>query len=119
MQLIFNDNGGNCMATIQIRVDDKMKAAADSLFNSLGLDTSTAARIFFTAAIENDGFPFEIRRVKEHAPNAEQKDNTVLHKRRAYEKTMREAAADKAFIARTMETQREFAVADAEVEDAW
>jgi DNA-damage-inducible protein J len=30
------------MATIQIRVDDSIKTAADSLFGSLGLDTSTA-----------------------------------------------------------------------------
>ena len=34
------------MATIQIRVDDGMKWAADSLFTALGLDTSTAVRMF-------------------------------------------------------------------------
>ena len=43
------------MATIQIRVDDNIKAAADSLFSSLGLDTSTAVRMFLSAALLNDG----------------------------------------------------------------
>lgn len=33
--------------TIQVRVDDFLKQSADELFNSLGLDTSTAIRIFF------------------------------------------------------------------------
>jgi DNA-damage-inducible protein J len=34
------------MATIQVRVNDQTKAAVDSLFSSLGLDTSTAVRMF-------------------------------------------------------------------------
>ena len=59
------------MATIQIRIDDSMKAAADSLFGSLGLDTSTAVRMFLSAAIDSDGIPFPIRRGRERTPNAE------------------------------------------------
>jgi DNA-damage-inducible protein J len=50
------------MATIQVRVDDNIKTAADSLFNNLGLDTSTAVRIFLSAAIESDGIPFAVKR---------------------------------------------------------
>ena len=46
------------MATIQIRVDENTKAAADSLFSSLGLDTSTAVRIFLVKALEHNGIPF-------------------------------------------------------------
>ncbi|MCL2192590.1 MAG: type II toxin-antitoxin system RelB/DinJ family antitoxin [Treponema sp.] len=49
------------MATIQVRVDDGTKAAADSLFSSLGLDTSTAVRIFLAASLENNGMPFPVR----------------------------------------------------------
>ncbi|MCL2253922.1 MAG: type II toxin-antitoxin system RelB/DinJ family antitoxin [Lachnospiraceae bacterium] len=52
------------MATIQIRIDDTMKMAADDLFNSLGLDISTAVRIFLAASINNDGIPFNIKRTK-------------------------------------------------------
>lgn len=48
------------MATLQIRVDDSLKSQADKLFSSLGLDTSTAVRIFLNAAIEHDGIPFSV-----------------------------------------------------------
>ncbi len=51
--------------TLQIRVDDVMKSAADELFNSLGLDTSTAIRIFLSIAIETGGLPFEVKRPKD------------------------------------------------------
>ena len=49
------------MATLQLRVDDSLKARADRLFASLGLDTSTAIRIFLTSSVENDGLPFPVR----------------------------------------------------------
>jgi len=52
------------MATIQIRIDDDIKTAADSLFNNLGLDTSTAIRMFLSAAIAKDGLPFPVKRQK-------------------------------------------------------
>lgn len=64
--------------TIQVRVDDFLKQSADDLFNSLGLDTSTAIRIFLTIAIENGGIPFEIKK-----PNSSLKEamEDVLNKR--------------------------------------
>lgn len=64
--------------TIQVRVDDFLKQSADELFNSLGLDTSTAIRIFLTIAIENGGIPFEIKK-----PNNSLKEamEDVLNKR--------------------------------------
>jgi len=46
--------------TIQVRVDDKLKDTADLLFESLGLDTSTAVRMFLVAAIETEGIPFAV-----------------------------------------------------------
>lgn len=49
------------MATLQIRIDDTLKKQADTLFSSLGPDTSTAIRIFLNASVENDGIPFTIR----------------------------------------------------------
>ena len=48
------------MATLQIRVDDALKQTSDDLFASLGLDTSTAVRIFLNAAIEKNGIPFSV-----------------------------------------------------------
>jgi DNA-damage-inducible protein J len=56
------------MATLQIRVDDNMKSAADTLFSNLGLDTSTAVRMFLSAALAKDGMPFAVKRRK---PNAD------------------------------------------------
>ena len=49
------------MATIQVRIDDNMKADADSLFSALGLDISTAVRMFIAAVLENGGIPFEVK----------------------------------------------------------
>lgn len=49
------------MATLQIRIDDTLKEQADILFFSLGLDTSTAIRIFLNACIENGGIPFSVQ----------------------------------------------------------
>ena len=51
------------MATIQICVDDSTKIAVDSLFTSLGLDTSTAVRIFLKASLNNGGLPFPVKRL--------------------------------------------------------
>ena len=47
--------------TIQLRVDDFLKSAADELFASLGLDTSTAIRMFLIMAVETGGIPFEVK----------------------------------------------------------
>ena len=49
-------------STIQVRVDDDIKTKADVLFKDLGMDTTTAIRIFLTQAIANDGFPFQIKK---------------------------------------------------------
>ena len=49
-------------STIQVRVDDEIKSKADMLFKDLGMDTTTAIRIFLVQAIANDGFPFEIKK---------------------------------------------------------
>ena len=49
------------MATIQVRVDDNLKTVADDLFTSLGLDTSTAVRMFLVAATEAGGIPFAVK----------------------------------------------------------
>ena len=47
--------------TIQVRVDDQLKDSADILFTSLGLDTSTAVRMFLVAAMEARGIPFAVK----------------------------------------------------------
>ena len=55
------------MTTLQLRVDEKVKQKADSLFNSLGMDTSTAIRIFLNSAIENNGIPFAVQHKEDYS----------------------------------------------------
>ena len=47
--------------TIQVRVDDQLKESADKLFSSLGLDTSTAIRMFLIASMREGGIPFLVK----------------------------------------------------------
>lgn len=46
-------------ATIQTRVDAELKAKADALFASMGLDTTAAIRLFLTQAVIQRRIPFE------------------------------------------------------------
>ena len=64
--------------TIQIRVDDYLKKTADNLFASLGLDTSTAIRMFLAISIENGGIPFEVKLPNDSLKKAM---NDVLNRR--------------------------------------
>jgi addiction module RelB/DinJ family antitoxin len=47
--------------TVQIRVDDTMKKDADKLFSNLGLDISTAFRMFLSACLRQRGLPFQVK----------------------------------------------------------
>lgn len=51
------------MATtnINIRTDAEVKAAAEQLFNELGLNFTTAVNMFLRQAIRTGGIPFEIK----------------------------------------------------------
>ena len=50
------------MSTIQVRVDDDLKSKADALFKELGIDTTSAIRMFLTQAVAYDGIPFQIKK---------------------------------------------------------
>lgn len=58
------------MATtnINVRVDSALKQEAETLFNDLGLNMSSAINMFLRSAINHNGIPFEIKRL---TPNAE------------------------------------------------
>ena len=68
--------------TIQVRVDDRLKDTADSLFESLGLDTSTAVRMFLVAAIEAGGIPFYIT----HKPDVDTDVRRAILRRKSGER---------------------------------
>ena len=50
------------METIKINLDSTTKRAADSLFESLGLDTLTAIKMFISASLDVRGIPFDIKK---------------------------------------------------------
>lgn len=49
------------MTNIQVNIDETTKTAIDSLFTSLGLDTSTAVKLFFNKVLEINGLPFAVK----------------------------------------------------------
>ena len=46
---------------IQVRIEDQLKLQANKLFDNLGLDMSTAIRIFLKQAVATGGIPFELK----------------------------------------------------------
>ena len=49
------------MAVLQVRVDDDLKNQASVIFNGLGIDLSTAIRMFLKKAVLEGGIPFETK----------------------------------------------------------
>ncbi len=54
--------GGMSMAVLQIRIPNELKKETDELFQSLGLDTTTAVRMFLRQSLAYGGIPFTIRK---------------------------------------------------------
>lgn len=50
------------MATLQVRIPDKQLKDLRKLFESLGLDLTTAVRIFFARSAACHGLPFPVRK---------------------------------------------------------
>lgn len=46
------------MTTISIRIDEKLKKAAGKTLASLGLDTSSAVKMFLSQVVTENGLPF-------------------------------------------------------------
>ena len=47
-------------AVLQTRVDEDTKKKAEKLFDSLGLDTTTAIRLFLKQSVNQQRIPFDI-----------------------------------------------------------
>ena len=56
------------MAQVNFRIDDKVKADADALFERLGMNMSTALSIFIRQALSHHGLPFEIKEDPFYSP---------------------------------------------------
>jgi len=49
-------------STLQLRIEDDLKKQATVLFEGLGLDLSTAIRIFLKKSVAENGIPFEVKK---------------------------------------------------------
>ena len=49
------------MAQVSFRIDDRLKADADTIFNGMGMNLSTAITIFIRQTIDRRALPFEVR----------------------------------------------------------
>lgn len=46
---------------VQLRVEEQLKTEASDIFEQLGLDLSSAIRIFLTRAVQEKGIPFSMK----------------------------------------------------------
>ncbi len=60
--------------TLQIRVEETLRAEADEVLNEMGLDLPSAVRLFLTQVVQTRSIPFELKaprfRVEELAVDA-------------------------------------------------
>ncbi len=71
-------------AVVQVRVDSELKKKATSVFENLGLDLSSAVRMFFTRAVQVGGIPFPTSNIQENKEpyNYEAAMENILEARR-------------------------------------
>ena len=64
------------MALIQLRIDDELKEQASKLYEGLGLDLSSAIRMFLRRSVSEGGVPFPMQAAKQPTPTttAEKKE---------------------------------------------
>ena len=51
---------------IQVRIEDSLKAEADTLFDQLGLTTNDAIKIFLKKSVQFSGIPFPVSLNENH-----------------------------------------------------
>ena len=49
------------MAQVSFRIDDRLKAEAESIFTGMGMNLSTAITVFIRQTIDRRALPFEVR----------------------------------------------------------
>ena len=52
---------GKTMPQIAVRVDDQLKKEATAIFNELGLDMTTAVKLFLKQSVLTRSIPFEVK----------------------------------------------------------
>ena len=60
LQRIKNEVLGMATTLVQVRVDDELKDQATAVYDALGIDLSTAIRMFLKRSIMVNGVPFNM-----------------------------------------------------------
>jgi DNA-damage-inducible protein J len=58
--------------TIQLRIDKKTKESAQKIFNKLGMDLSSAMKLFLSQVVITKSIPFQPRTSNGYTPEYEQ-----------------------------------------------
>jgi len=69
------------MSTIQIRIKDSTKKSAKKIFKKIGLDMSSAIKLYFHQVIIREGLPFQI--VTENGLTFEEEEEIINTERAA------------------------------------
>lgn len=56
-------------SVIQVRIDDELKLEATAIYEKLGIDLSTAVRMFLKRSVMENGIPFPMTLQKEYNPS--------------------------------------------------
>ena len=74
------------MTNLNIRTDKEVKAAAEEIFEQLGLNMTTAVNLFLRQSIRENGIPFDL---KLDTPNEETLEAMAEAKRIARDKSVK------------------------------
>ena len=83
---------------VQVRVEKELKDKADKLFNELGLDTTTAIRIFLKSAINNQGLPFKVQTKAQKEAQAFYSPENIAMLKKSYAEIKQGKAVEKELI---------------------
>ena len=77
---------------LNIRVDEKLKRRAESIFNELGMNLTTALNLFLRSSVRYGGIPLELRleQPEAHDPTADWSQEQWIDVRKMIEKSERQ-----------------------------
>lgn len=58
-------------AKLQIRIDRRLKETAEEIFKEIGLDATTAVRLFYAKVAQTRSIPFRLKAEPEFSPEGE------------------------------------------------
>ena len=79
---------------IQARVDTNLKNSAAKLFDNLGLDMTTAIKIFLKKCLQEGGIPFDVRQSKAEAVTTDGMQAFLALRRQAEENGIADMSID-------------------------